>query len=264
MPYDDYQIPTRPMTADDAFATILELMRHDTAPAELNALSFDTSIFEWEIAIIEAGDISIPDGFNAMFGTALPAEAWRAVLEPARQRTLGDVCRLVAGNTVVPVIEPVAVMGDRSRAAGAFLAVRRILREEGVDVSDLRPSSPLTPYLRDRWPGIVARLRRLAPGRLPPARVEAPAHVTCAAGICGSYILLMVGMLLRRWLPPHVALTGAVCFIGFVISAFVFDRRVKPLDIRIGAARTFRELCQVLAGERDAWPGFPVTVRTSA
>ena len=76
--------------------------------------------------MIDAGDIAIPDGFNVIFGTAIPAHAWKAVLEPARECTLGDVCELVARHAVTPVIEPVTVMGDRSHAAGAFLAVRRI------------------------------------------------------------------------------------------------------------------------------------------
>ena len=152
------------------------------------------------------------------------------------------------------------VMGDCSPAAGAFLAVRRILRDEGVDVHDLRPSSPLKPYLREKWPAVVARLRRLAPGRLPPPRVVAPAHVACACGVVASYVLMMIGMVMRAWPGPPVGFVGAVCFVGFIIAAFVLDRRVKPCVVRIGAARTFRELCQVLAGERDAWPGFPVTV----
>jgi hypothetical protein len=259
VPYDDYQIPTRLMTAEDAFAVILEMMRHVTPPEALNALSFDTAIVEWECDMIEAGDISIPDGFNGIFGTTLPAETWQAALEPARERTLGDVCRLVAGHAVVPVIEPVTVMGDHSHAAGAFLAVRRILADEGVDVSDLRPSSPIGPYLREKWPGIVARLKRLAPGRLPPTSVVAPAHVTCGIGVVASYIVMMLGLFLRRWLPLNLALAGAVCFVGFLISAFMLERWVKPADVRIGATRSFRDLCEVLVGERDAWPGFPVT-----
>jgi len=260
--YDDYQISTRPMTADDAFAILVALMREAAVgygDATINALSFDTSIFEWELAFIGAGDVAIPRGFNAIFGTSLSADAWKAVLEPPRQRTLGDVCRLVAQHAAVtPVIEPITVMGDRSHAAGAFLAVRRILQDEGVDVSQLRPSSLLAPYLLEKWQHVLPRLRQLAPQRLPPATIAAPAQLACAHAVVASGGLLLLGL---KCGSLRMALAGVVCLIGFCITVMMLRRFGAPVEIRIGATKTFRDLSQVLVGERVAWPGFPVSTR---
>src|SRR5687768_120115 len=181
MPYDDYQIPTRPMTADDVFAVIIDLTRHaavgPSATDEINSLNFDTPVGEWELCFVDGIDrANAAAGLNELFGTVIPEAEWQRVLEPTQ--TLADVCALVARRAVMPVIEPLTVMGEESRAAGAFLAVRRILRDAGVDVAELRPSSLIGPYLKQKLDPVIPRLRRLAPGTLPPADVVAPAHFT--------------------------------------------------------------------------------------
>jgi hypothetical protein len=70
---------------------------------------------------------------------------------------------------------------------------------------------------------------------------------------------MMIG--LTGLLPPRVTLGAGLSLAGFFATFCLVNRYVKPSDIRIGATRTFRELSQVLVGERVAWPGFPVSTR---
>ena len=258
--YDDYQIPTRPMTPDDVFAVLVELSRFAVQDEFLQQLSFQTTLREWDLAMID--DLELPNlgkNLNDFFGIDVSAAQWKAALGTVESATLGDMCNLIAKHALMPCIEPVTVMGDRSFAAGAFLAMRRVLQDAGVDVADLRPSSPIGPYLRERWGEIVWRLRMLAPGRLEAVTVDAPAHATCGIGIAASWVTLLIG--LTGLLPRGVTVGAGFSVVGFFLAFCALNAYVKPADIRIGATRTFRDLSQVLVGERVAWPGFPVSTR---
>ena len=249
------------MTRDDAFALLIEMSRHAIAEESLTELSSETTIAQWQVMMIDDLDVrELGKYFNASFGTHLPLEAWREATEPMKTRTLGDLCELIAGRGLMPVIEPVTVMGDCSLAAGAFLVVRRILCDAGVDVSNLRPSSPIGPYLRQRCGDVMWKLRLLSPGRLSDFYVDSPPHDSCALGIMASWIGLSLGLLGK--LPPGGMIVSGVSLLCFWIGLRLLRKFLPhPSDVRVGNTRNFRELCQVLADERLAWPGFPVTTR---
>jgi hypothetical protein len=54
------------------------------------------------------------------------------VLEPAEAPTLRELCEFIAQASVRPSIEPVSIMGTTCLNAGAFLAIRSLLRDAGV------------------------------------------------------------------------------------------------------------------------------------
>jgi hypothetical protein len=88
----------------------------------------------------------------------------------------------------------------------------------------------------------------------------APAHVSCGLGILASSITIIIGI--TGLLPRGIILGSGLLLMGFFIAFCLLVRYVKPRDVRIGAARTFRELCQILVDERLACPGFPVSTVT--
>src|SRR6186713_1395973 len=117
--YDDYQIPTRPMTPDDVLAVIVKLSRHALRDECLQQLSFATTLREWDLMMFDELDVPLlGKNLNEFFATNIPAVEWAAALAPPQSRTLGDLCNLVASRARIPYIEPVTVMGDRSLAAG--------------------------------------------------------------------------------------------------------------------------------------------------
>jgi hypothetical protein len=259
MAYDDYQIPTCPMTPDDVFAVIVDLTRQvcGADDDELARLSLDMRIADWLIPFEFLNDMEVAAAFKVMAAEPIGDYEWKRLLSLDDYRTLGCLCRELAPRLRKPLIQPVAVMGDTSPAAGAFLVVRRILRDAGVNVSDLRPSSPIGKYLKANFRLLMTQLSLIASGRLPRAKVVAPAHLSCALGILASLITIMIGM--TGVLPLRVMLGSVLLLVGFFIAFCLLIRYVKPRDIRIGAARTFRELCQILVDERLACPGFPVS-----
>jgi hypothetical protein len=266
MAFEDFEIRMRPMTVDDVFAVLMDITAPQAigaaATSAMNDLSLASTVEEWELCLID-DDInwrSAFKSFNALFGIAVPGSEWKRVL--SRRATLGDICELVSRHALMPVIEPVTVMTDRSRAAGAFLVVRRILQQEGVDVTELRPSSLIGPYFRENLDEIFSRLRLLAPGLMPHPTVVAPAQSACAAVLAACWVGSTLGCL--RLIPPLMTLVWFAGGIASFIAMSIVSRTVKPVDVRIGTARTFRDLCEVLIGERLAFPGFPVMAMQAA
>jgi hypothetical protein len=196
---------------------------------------------------------------NRALGISVPRRDWRAVLQPAHVKTVGDVCDFIAARAVIPAIEPREIGGDHSAAAGAFLAVRETLDRAGINVSGLTPSTPLEPFLREHVRSLY-HLNHLAPGRLPTPQIVAPVHagLSVAASACGFAALTC--HCFGAWPSVEVLLmvTAAVCW----VSLFVAGWAVRPARVQLSWLKDFRDLSRVLAGEREGgWPGFEVVAQ---
>lgn len=247
------------MTNDEVFAVLVQLTRDDLGGSALEKCTRQSSV-----KLIVAGfsnglwyDSALR--LNECFRIDLPESVWREALLPKRTKTIGGVCDLIAQHATIPVIEPVSVLGDRSLAAGAFLVIRGMFAELGADVSNLRPSSPLRAYLCENLDAILPQLIRVAPHRMPAIAVDAPIHDGLAWGFIVSFAMIWVSDWLD--LPPAASICSVAFVALFWLAAWVCGRALKPIDVRFGDARTFRDLARILAGERCAFPGFPVIMK---
>jgi hypothetical protein len=257
---DEYQIPTRLMTSDEVFAALVQFTRDGMGESSLDSCTRASSA---KILVAEFGYgwfwADAADNLNAIFQIDLPRTAWREVLVPARTKTLGGVCDLIARHASVPSIEPVIVLGDHSLSAGAFLVIRRILADRGVDVSELRPSSALRLYLPKYLDVLFAELVRAAPCRVPCPAIDAPVHdaIGLAGFVSGAVVAasqcLGLGAALTAW--------ATAASILLFLAKLICCETIKPREIRLGDARTFADLARVLAGERCERQGFPVVTR---
>jgi hypothetical protein len=248
--FDSTEIPTRHVTKDEALAVIIAW----TTPAEFDPtvdtsqFSFETTAREW-INTFEAMSVrGLGRALNLLFGVRLGDDVWKRILEPVKERTLGDVCDLLARHATVTCVVPVTVMGDTSLAAGAFLAVRQILAKAGVDVSNLRPSSEIAPVLRSMPTHAWGELMRIAPGRLPTVQVDAPFHSVCL-GVC-------VGSLQMQWILGRFPAAGNERIACCLLAAFSFllalaaGRFLKPRRVQFAWTHTFKDLSLVIVGQR--------------
>jgi hypothetical protein len=172
----EINLPTTEVDAEFVLGVIVEIHRqrtHFDPEVDPSAkLSFGSTVADWRSACDllhwrELGrDLSIEWGISAT-----DAE-WRAVLEPARERTLLDVCQFIADRARLPLVVPRGFFGARCAAAGVFLGVRSALAAEGIDTKRLRPSTDLEPYLRLAPFTLLTFGARIAPGRLPPLQIE--------------------------------------------------------------------------------------------
>jgi len=135
-------------------------------------LSFDSTIAEWRSACALLRWRKLGRALNAQWGTDATDDEWRAVLEPARERTLRDVCQFLAQRAQLPQLVPRGYFGAACKAASAFVGIRSVLASEGIDTSRIKPSTELASYISRAPLAFLAFGARTAPGSLPGMRIE--------------------------------------------------------------------------------------------
>lgn len=256
---NEVSLEQRPMTPNDVLAVLNEALLacgHGAPGSALCPLTANTKI----IALL-----SWSNGFSSfaglirwlsgVFEIEMPHAFWNSALRPFRERTLWELCIQISRHAKAPTFAPVCVLGHRSAAAGAFLTVRRLISSYGVDVSDLAPSSPVAPYFSKCGNRVIPALHRMAPGQVPRFVAAEPvfASFSLVRSILGLPIILAALTGHRRILVCG-AIAAVACFLGQCLAAWVFRPRIYA-----AAARTFRDLSLILAGNRTKdHPGFPV------
>ena len=112
--------------------------------AEITA---EMTVREWRLANDLLGWKKLSEFLNQEFRVKISQEEWLNVLEPARTRKLLEVCRLLSKYAEKDTYEPKTLFGKPCLKAGVFLTIKKNLKDKGVDVTELRPSSSLTAYM---------------------------------------------------------------------------------------------------------------------
>jgi hypothetical protein len=208
-------------------------------------LSFETTVAEWR----DACDLIRTDGLgaalNEMWQISVPLETWQSVLEPAKRRTLREVCDAIASCATQPVIRPEGALGSSCAEAGAFLAVRTILLRAGAEPALIRPSLPIAEIARRHPEVFLGAISRLAPGRLPQVTIRSPLHHRVAVW---AIMFGLVAALAAAKAYPLVAL-GALSVVVLATVAIWALSRVPPREVRFGGVVTFRHLAEAIARE---------------
>ncbi len=246
----DRPVRTRPMTPEEVLDGLRDLLaRTHLIPWEKAApeVQFDHGLDE--LAAIDGIDAAMVEQY---FGTGpLPPEWWEKVAEFG---TVRGLCHALARCAEVPVLEPVAVAGRPCLAAGAFAVVRSLLAKAGADVAELRPSSPLLPYVW-LWPDVFRwQLPRLAPGRVPDVRFINHRLTRRVLGV----LFGLGGALFGVWVAkPFPVLGGALAAV--FAKLLVFDLILAPWaarrrnwSVRFGDLYDFRDLAAVIAAHHEA------------
>jgi hypothetical protein len=241
----DRPIRTRPLPPDDVLEGLRDIFVRGTALPRERAVEFvhpDAELLD--LISIDGLD---PTSVELYFGTGpLSEEWWETVVDFG---TVAGLCRALAEFVEVPVIDPVPVLGRPCPAAGAFLLVRRILADAGADVSRLRPSSPLMPYVW-LWPDVFRwHLPRVAPGRVPEVRFLNHRLTRRILGV----VLGVGGLLFGLWLARAFPWLGGL-MVAVFLKVIVFDLLLTPVaarrrnwSVQFGGLYDFRDLAAVLA-----------------
>ena len=172
-----------------------------------------------------------------------PDMAWRSVLEPARTRTLRGLCEFIAQGAARPTIEAVSILGSACLSAGAFMAIRSLLRDAGADVASLAPSTPLDEYARRHLDVFLGPISRLAPNAIPEVRMSTPWYdLSCYGCLLGLFIVCF-----SWFISPLVAVAGIFLTLFSWIAIWVGSSLLFPSKVAFGDLRTFRDLAQVVA-----------------
>jgi hypothetical protein len=221
--------------------------QYDCAADPYVSLSFATSVRDWRLACDLVGSRVLGRALNHMWKIECTGAEWRAVLRPEGERTLADVCRLIASRAHRARIRPVSTLGCDGKSAGAFLTVRALLQQAGAAAEAISPSTPLAGYTRTYFEVFLLQIARLAPGALPPVRVRTPIYVLSVWMLAASILVLIVGINISLLSGEHLLTIGSG--VAFLLSYFLnrIASKLRSASVEFGDLRTFRDLAIRLA-----------------
>jgi hypothetical protein len=186
---------------------------------------------------------------NDWFDLSLTSEDVRAVAAPARRRTLREVCEFIAGRAEVPALEPVTILGRQCLSEGTFLTMRTMLARAGADVSQLAPSSPLGPYLRDHFMTFARDISKLSPGTFP--RIEERERPKISLRCCGTAAIGLTGlaalvMFVDRQVLNCCSIVVMAIFATFAFAAWIDQRHTSQTFPELPGVDDFRDLVDTI------------------
>jgi len=245
----------RPLTPDEVFAILFELLRqsghYDPADSRILNLSPDSPTSEW-LQSFNFGDlINAPAALNHHFNTDFDPAELQYFLQPSNNRRLNEFCVFIA--TRAQAADHFLFQGATS-PADAFETVRSMLQRAGVNVADLRPDSPLASYLWQCDRDTLLRIACLAPGTLPPVHTDRPLFTGFGLALMIALATAAIAMAL------HLRRVRAVALAAMVLSflTLIFTARV-PSEVSFPGLTTFADLCNALTSTTPFLPGhFPI------
>ena len=128
-------------------------------------LNFESTVNEWR----EANDLlpwkELSKYFNEAYGIFVSEEKWKATLTPSRKKTLRDVCELISENCEYQDIKPVNIFGKNCLSASVFITLKKYLSRRNVDVSEIKPSTEIEPYLNKYYSEMLEQIGIISNGK---------------------------------------------------------------------------------------------------
>jgi hypothetical protein len=241
----DYPVQETPATPEYILAVLKDRYRQqcqfDPEVERDVLLSFDSTIQEWREACDLIGWRKLAKAMNDWFKTDFSDEQWKAVLEPAKEKKLRDVCELLA--TKAKRLE-IKLFGNRCVNAGIFLTIRSLLKRAGVQ-GTIKPSTPIAPFFRNNLGQFLSEIGKIEPGALPPVKIHNPFYdYSCWAFGLGLLICVVGGF----WNALLVIL--GVCIAGFSYISIWIAAKSSPQKVEFGSIKTFRDLTLIIANAR--------------
>lgn len=243
----------RRMTAEEWLAILVARHRWqsewDPEADESAVLTFESTIAEWRDACDLVGWRDLGRALAEEFQVDIDQETWRGVLTPPRERTLRDVCELLAARGRALRTRPIRVLGRNCPEAGAFFGILRVLSHARVPCALIYPSTRLAAYTLTYTEAFVRDVYSLAPGTL--RWVEVP-HRVCRVVGCLSGLFFLLGWLplyLGEWLGSFdTACVGAWTIVIGVLGVFAAGLS-PPKAVVIEGVETFGDLARVVCGK---------------
>lgn len=198
-------VATRPAAPEDVLAVFKDQYRFqlkfDPEAEPDYEIDFALTVRDWTNACDLIRPSRLGPALGAEFGVEATRNDWLQVLKPVKKRTLKEVCEFISSRGGrVPVAKSYRIFGTRCRTAGAFLAIRAMLNEAGIDVRGLRPSCSVNEFIKNnnRHSALLNSMCRLAPGVLPDAvqrKENRTVDGVAAFAFLGGLLLILLGML---------------------------------------------------------------------
>lgn len=110
-------------------------------------LTKQTFIWEWR----EAQDLvswdELAEFLNQEFRISVSLKTWDTILNPDDKKTLGELCDFLSTVAEKEIVKPLKRLGSECLTSAIFMTLKRNLKNKGVDVTNLKPSTKIEDFL---------------------------------------------------------------------------------------------------------------------
>ena len=179
-------------------------------------LSFDTTILEWREICDLVDTTALWKYLNYYFRLTLDWELWVNILEPEYERTLGELSNFIATYAKKEIIEPIKLFGSNCETAAIFKSLTAKLKDRGIDIIDIKPSSKLEPLLKKYGGLLIEEINQLAPSVLTPINYKS--NWISKWGLQIVFLFLILSFYLGYKESMWTWLTGGFFLIGYMMT----------------------------------------------
>lgn len=245
-------IVERPAMPDYVLDVIRDSYRHqveyDPESEPGVDLSFETSVAEWRDACDLIAWKPLGKALGSEWRFNATSSEWKAVLEPANEKRLFDVCGFIASRATRFEVVPSRLLGSVCYGGGTFLAVRQMLSGCGAEVGSLRPSDAIAPYLKSHIGVFLGPISGLAPNRLPPIKV----HNSSANAYLVLFLAGVFSASAFNYFDSSIVVLAAI---AVAVTGLILARVDPGVRYQFPGIATFRDLVECMLGDGAAPDG---------
>lgn len=205
-------------------ANYRQQQQYDDVALKNQELTFDTTILDWRDICDLVDTTELWKYLNFYFRLKINREGWLTCLQPEHINTLGELCTFISTHADKDIIRPIKLFGSKCESAAIFKTFTSKLKDRGVDVSEVRPSSKLEPLVQKYKNVIIEEINLLDPNVLPP--IDYKTNWIYKWGLRLFMIFLLITFFLAYkephwgWWTAAISLTGyAMTWIGARLNA---------------------------------------------
>jgi hypothetical protein len=197
-------------------ANYRQQQQYDDVVLRNQKLTSDTTILEWRDICDLLDTSELWKYLNFYFRLNIERAVWLTQLEPEDEKTLGELCHFISIHADKDIIRPINLFGSKCESAAIFKTFTSKLKDRGVDVSELRPSSKLEPLVQKYRSVIIEEVNLLDPNVLPP--IDYKTNWIYKWGLRAFMIFLFATFFLA-YKESYLAWgTAAVSFTGYLMT----------------------------------------------
>jgi len=219
-------------------ANYKQQQQYDDIVLKDQEFTFDTTISDWRDICDLLDTNELWKYLNYYFRLDLDRESWMSALEPEDTKSLGDLCNFISSHADKEIIRPIKLFGSNCETAAIFKSLITKLKDRGVDISDIRPSSQLEPLIKKYKSVLIEEINQIDPTVLPPVNYKT--NWVYKWGLRTFMTLLFVTFFLAYKESKWAWLTGGISFVGYIMTWI--GARLKPKQASFADLHTVADL----------------------
>ena len=219
-------------------ANYRQQQQYDDIALKDHEFTFETTIADWQDVCDLVETTQLWKYLNYYFRLDLDKELWMGTLEPEDTKTLGDLCNFIASHADKEIIKPIKLFGGNCETAAIFKSLTAKLKDRGIDISDIRPSSQLEPLVKKYSSVLIEEINLIAPTALPPVNYKT--NWVYKWGLRTFMILLFVTFFLAYKESKWAWMTAGISLVGYGMTWI--GSRLKPKQASFTDIQTVADL----------------------